>query len=611
MGNDPSSRAKRPVVHDCSLPSLPDCTHREASAQVETHCLGCIEADAPTLQNRDDTASSLCVVSETQRRKCHILRVDRGQMVTSVDPDILPCDQVDKKPCVVSFIGSTQVGKSFLLGKVLNALEWENSRYLPAVGDEGSSKTMGVDFFSCNNMIFLDFEGSKGDRKTDRKIVWNMFPRIAYAVSSTLIYVTRDPPANVTTYETLVRDIKDAAILESKESYEKPNLIIVFNKVTRENFTLEQVQEKDPVNVPVLCEMFSSVIPFCVPDFPSDRFHEKIRALLGILTQKYVPLPASQWMLLFDCVVAHFNVPECPPVPLCKVYGALLHHLPEPLDRLQQLFLENIPNRVCPEDVYIKYCNQAKHALPFVLAAYWHTKPRDKDDIGISGRVHLLLSFLARFAPCAAVIVGTGTKCLLQDFCHSGIDHTHTSVPGEFKVATCLDFGYIHETTEQTNRLLDALKNPVSPTFNLKSGYFEGDGLHYCQDLVSEINEIHRLSKNSGTAIATGASLGTLLAAPSAIIVSSSVVGAPLGLLILCAGAAVGGAMGIFLMPSTDPCVRQKRVLALMEDAALRAYASKRIDTVVAVVDWQKIEIAPIPETIVQNPQVLVPPKID
>ncbi|KAH3767640.1 hypothetical protein Pelo_471 [Pelomyxa schiedti] len=564
----------------------------------------------------DATSSSECVVAETQRRKCHILRMENGQMIASADPAILPRSQVENQPCVVSLIGGTQLGKSFLLGNILNKLEWKRQDLLPVVGDEVSSKTTGIDFFSCGEMIFLDYEGSNGGvPETDRNLVWNIFPRIAYAVSSTLVYVTRNPPATVTIVGSIVSALKEAALSESKETYAKPHLIIVFNQSNVEEFTLEGLKQKDPDNVPVLEELFSSVKLHCVPPSCSPKFPGKIEALLELFRGKRIQLPASQWMLLFDYVVTHFTVPECPPIPLCKVYSTLLNHLPEPLDRLQQLFLTYIPNRYCKKARYRDSCEKAKRAFAFVLAVYWHTKPRHEDEIEISGRFHQFLSFLAQFAPCVAECKAKdGTKpkkCLIQHFCHSSVEPTHSYAPGDFDVYS-LDNGYLEDTKAQITRALEALNDPVFSKYNLKSDCFEGEApLNFCGDLISEFNQIHRdASMDSSTRLANGASLGALLAVPPAILVSSTVIGAPLGIIFLCAGAAVGGTMGMAIGPLTSPQVIQRQVMALMEDAALRAYASGRIDAVVIVVDWLTIKIAPAHLTI-KKPQVLAPTKSD
>ncbi|KAH3768110.1 hypothetical protein Pelo_3 [Pelomyxa schiedti] len=71
------------------------------------------------------------------RTRSHILQVHDGKMVTSVDPEMLTREQVDKKPYVISFIGETQEGKSFLLGKILECFRWSKSGLPRPIGVVG------------------------------------------------------------------------------------------------------------------------------------------------------------------------------------------------------------------------------------------------------------------------------------------------------------------------------------------------------------------------------------------------------------------------------------------------------------------------------------------
>ncbi|KAH3767641.1 hypothetical protein Pelo_472 [Pelomyxa schiedti] len=522
------------------------------------------------------------------RTRSHILQVHDGKMVTSVDPEMLTREQVGKKPYVISFIGETQEGKSFLLGKILECFRWSKSGLpRPAVGNETDPETKGIDFYSCDDMFFLDYEGTSGETPREECIVGKIFPRLAYAVSSTLVFVTKKSPANKTTFPSLIALLKGAADLESKEAYEKPHLIIVFNRCDAKGLTIDTLSSRNPVGFPSLLELFSSITPYCVPDKNYTAFPVKIRGLKELLRGKGVQLPARQWIYLFESVVSHFNRPELTPVPLCKLYCALLDKLPRPLDRLQQLFLTNIPNRMCTEDSYTQHCTQVLRAVAFVLAAHYFGDPTPSvNDDNTAGRVALLLEYLAKFAPC--------TICGVQHCFHSSsIAHE-----GHFN-GHPLDHGKIQETTLQTKRFLEALTNAsITIKYNPELRCFnEAAQAHAYDSLVSEFNTIHKFSRDCGTALVTGASVGALIAFPPAILVSSSVVGAPFGLLIICAGAAVGGTLGILVGPvnSTD-VTTQERVRELMEAAALQAYAKGHIHAVVVVKNWRKVKIAEPPK---------------
>ncbi|KAH3731776.1 hypothetical protein Pelo_17392 [Pelomyxa schiedti] len=349
----------------------------------------------------------------------------------------------DTLPHVISFLGDTQTGKSFLIDKLLYYLPYNKSLPRPRIGNEINSTTMGVHFYNAGDTLLLDFEGSDGTGSPS-EVVDTIFPRLAYSISSTIVYLTTSRFAKRSTIDNLCASLKVAAQKEANGAYIRPSLVVVFNNsgVIKSDEELPIPREQQ--------SLFSAVSHFFLS---TNKDVSTFQNQLDILSMdQTLSLPSHHWISLFIAVVEHFNHNKSVPVVLCKLYASLIDNLP-PLHRVQRLLLSRIPNRVCTVEEFSESCQWAKRALPAVIATHLHSTEQVADLGQYCHRnLSLLRGYCSKFVPCFVNL--EHGRCCVQHVFHSSQAH-------EFVAPDLQDDDNTEgiQLLETTRRFMEALAN--------------------------------------------------------------------------------------------------------------------------------------------------------
>ncbi|KAH3759845.1 hypothetical protein Pelo_8340 [Pelomyxa schiedti] len=494
----------------------------------------------------------------------------------------------NQNPYVVSVIGDTQCGKSFLVDR-------------PVTGLGDASTTKGVDFFIDSDLAFLDFEGFEARlRPSEREIVEGIYPRIAYSVSSTIVYVTSSSFANISTFSKLLDRLKNTAEIESKEAYKRPNLVIVYNRSTiRDIFTKESNSqrlsecESDPKFGEVR-SLFSDISVIFLASEHEPPFEEQRNSIQGILRHHQLPLPSHRWIHLVQAVVNWFNSPQkSEPIPLCKIYASLIDNLEPPLHRVQRLFLSCIPNQSCTEEEFTQSCNLAKRALPVAIALHLHSSNKETTldlDNYFRKQFTMCIHYLKRFIPCSAHYEEGGIvyRCSVQKRFHSADKHKayigerEITWKGEYSPSTFMeDDADLVSLSHKTATIREALsKDDDHLHMSCTNGKWGGaDTTLEIQAVLNQFNEINKMNlrntlKAGSLGATVGCTLGLVYAAPYAIALglATAGIGIPFSIIILGIAGSAGGVYGGVRLGSADQpeCARKE----LMEGVALLSYAN-------------------------------------
>ncbi|KAH3732268.1 hypothetical protein Pelo_16901 [Pelomyxa schiedti] len=502
------------------------------------------------------------------------------------------------KPAVIAFLGETQVGKSFLTDRILTFLHYNEALPRPIIGTESVSVTKGVHYYIAGDTFFLDLEGSYADlTPNEEEIVNRIYPRIAYSVSSTIVYITKSAPASGRPLQNLLEPLRNAALIESNEAYNKPDLVIVYTCSHCPNF--DGRRWRDDPNYKELQSMFSHVHGFCLCNEFENRntFQEQLPTLVDSLRHLRLPLESHKWIYLFRAVVDHFNIQRSAPIPLCNIYASLLDNLEPPLHRVQQLFLSCIPNRVCTYQEFIQCCDWANRALPVVVAAHFHGSLQvtpDTDDAYYRKQFNILAAHLRRFTPCAACVERDGIvyKCSVQHRFHSNHRHeAHNGVrtgkkwKGEF---VPVDFIEDNAESERQVPTTAKLREILANSDNHSHCTWDRGSNEWCEhqplpsgaaEVLKQLTDIRKMNiwrtiKNAGRGVVVGTALGVACAAPIAIGVGvvTMGLGIPISVIILGVGGSLGGTVGGTVGAAKADRKPEDVQKALMENVCLLAY---------------------------------------
>ena len=271
----------------------------------------------------------------------------------------------------VSCLGSTGAGKSFFIRKLLEALGHDRS--LPHcidfsetdTGDIPISVTSNILCYLAGSKLLFDVEGTDGTlplmqrilmgigarlrltRKEKRmqlarrNAVAKFFPPLAFAISNTVIYITRDPLKNASTSE----EIKEfASSIAASSTSVRPYLVIVHNlcpinqlrrgKNSEEALVEEFLLAHDDCDW--LVETFQGIWCMTFPDFyVVDKrknidgeavFQENLGRLCEMLSQQYnenkcvrrrlhCALPQRSLLAIMPAIVKQINAQEPVSIP--------------------------------------------------------------------------------------------------------------------------------------------------------------------------------------------------------------------------------------------------------------------------------------------------------
>merc|ERR1712137_793255 len=270
-----------------------------------------------------------------------------------VDPNLdRVMDPLDRPSAVISFIGPTQSGKTFLLNKLTEA-----QADLGVAEEDQMTPTTGDVVYCCYSnspdcfLHCLDVEGDGGSEQVlpeeiqpfQEQLVEDVFdefsetnlrrynamripsvrqhlPRMANAVSDVIVYVNTEPLAR-SHYCKFVREFVPLAT-EGLSSVPPPVLIIVQNQHRkRESYDVEktttdflQVHDKDRS----LDNFFSRVIVLRVADCDSPNFEQSLNQFLQIVWDSIreakalreangFALTTAQWVPVFRQVIEQFH----------------------------------------------------------------------------------------------------------------------------------------------------------------------------------------------------------------------------------------------------------------------------------------------------------------
>ncbi|KAH3762397.1 hypothetical protein Pelo_5697 [Pelomyxa schiedti] len=494
------------------------------------------------------------------------------------------------RPHVVSFIGETQIGKSFLTDSLLTVLGYGPDLPRPQIGAEIASTTKGVHYYTVGDTFFLDFEGSHArvSEPKQENVINCIFPRIAYSISSTIVYITRSTAASKTPLDDLWSPLNN-------ESYKKPDLVIVFNGSHAEKFDDKPLRTDPRYNQ--LESLFSHVDGFYLCDKAyKKKFQTQLANLIHTLLHHQLPLASHKWIRLVKAVVNWFNSPKRgEPIPLCNIYASLIDDLEPPLDRVQRLFLDCIPNRVCTHQQFIECCAWAKRALPVVVAVHLlHLQVEEVSSAHYRKQYDILVTYLRSFIPCAACIElgGITYKCGVQHRFHS--NHKHEANNGEQIVKKWRSefepVGYIEDDAEgvrqaETAAILRVILGNKANHIDCNWVEQRHDwGPHHgalppkAKKVLKEfmaIRKMNLLIKNAGLGVTLGASIGVACATPIAIGVGFATMGLgiPISVIIVGAGGTLGASIGGAVCAANAERKPEEAKKEMMEAASLLAYA--------------------------------------
>ena len=167
-------------------------------------------------------------------------------------PLLPPSDNQIQYPSLVSFVGPSMQGKSFLIRALQNmdtADVQPSSSPIPSPGkkrDNYDSTSSDIhlypDPFTTSDespILFLDCEGYdstdvplslKGEGITTRSLPQNAYPRLLYAFSTCIVFVMASPPAASNIIKDWLLEHAQQGAGGSRNQGFKPSLFIVFNQ---------------------------------------------------------------------------------------------------------------------------------------------------------------------------------------------------------------------------------------------------------------------------------------------------------------------------------------------------------------------------------------------